>query len=121
MNRKNILIIIPLGLLVLGQIIGKFASNGVDINAIHIRQYMHFLPIFGIILLFMRGIIWIFILKNIKLTFAYPMMSSSYVIIIFLSWIFFDEAITMKKMLAAICIIIGCTFIAMANMEIKRT
>ena len=63
--------------------------------------------ILGLSLYFISAILYIFSLKKIELSIAYPTISISYVFIIFISHFIFGESLTTYKILGSILIALG--------------
>jgi uncharacterized membrane protein len=63
--------------------------------------------ILSMILTLMAGILWMGALKKFELSYAYPFISLSFVLIFILSIIFFREAITVNKIVGLVMIVIG--------------
>lgn len=61
----------------------------------------------GFLLYFLSAILYIYSLKKIDLSIAYPTVSLSYVAILFISFLIFGEAITLFKILGCSMIILG--------------
>lgn len=58
--------------------------------------------------------IWIVALSKTQVSIAYPMLSMGYIIVLFISWYFFKEAITLYKVIGIFLIILGIIFISKA-------
>lgn len=63
--------------------------------------------ILGFFLYGASAIIWLFVLKEFPLSVAYPSLSLTYVLIVILSRLFFDEPITKNKLSGIPLIIVG--------------
>ena len=61
----------------------------------------------GFLLYFISAILYIYSLKKIDLSIAYPTISLSYIAIIFLSFLLFGETITLLKIIGCAIIILG--------------
>lgn len=55
---------------------------------------------------------WIIALMKVDLSYAYPLFSLSYVLILFFSWIFFKEHISLARLLGMVIIISGIYLIS---------
>lgn len=66
----------------------------------------------GFVILLASTVIWLAALSRVNLSYAYPLASLSYVIILVASWIMFDEKITLNLLLGTILIGIGILFIS---------
>lgn len=61
----------------------------------------------GFLLYGISSIIWLFVLKRFPLSVAYPALSLSYIAIILLSWRYFEEPLTLYKLLGSVLIVLG--------------
>jgi len=99
------LVLLPLMLMVFGQIMFKMGS-----------AYGGFLNIFvitGYIALLSRSLIWIAVLRHLPLSFAYPVLSLSFVFILLASYYIFQEQLTFFKLTGCVLIIVGVSAISM--------
>jgi multidrug transporter EmrE-like cation transporter len=107
-----ILILLPLLLMVIGQIMTKMgAAAGSFVNTYIILGYTALLA---------RGLAWVFVLKRLPVSFAYPVMSISFVLILFASHYFFDETFTVYKVTGSLLIIAGATFTSLGKLAEDR-
>lgn len=65
----------------------------------------------GFFLYFISSILYIFSLRKIDLSIAYPAISISYIFIIFLSHFIFGESLGFYKILGSVLIILGVSLI----------
>lgn len=70
------------------------------------------LILFGLSLYGIGTIFWLAALSNVELSYAYPMISVSYVLIFLFSWIFFHEHISLTRILAMVIIVFGVYLIS---------
>lgn len=61
----------------------------------------------GFLLYGISSIIWLFVLKKFPLSVAYPILSLTYIAIVFLSWKFLGESLTINKIGGCLIIILG--------------
>lgn len=61
----------------------------------------------GLFAAVLAALFWMLVLRSLDLSFAYPFMVLSFVFVMFLSALFFDEPITAEKMVGLILIGIG--------------
>ncbi len=103
-NRSFYILFIPVLLMAAGQICAKTGSlmitseEGFPINIFLVMSYFF---------LILRGLIWVFILKYVELSAAYPFMSLNYVVILIISVLFFDESLTFSNMSGSVLITSG--------------
>jgi len=72
-----------------------------------IKVFFDFWIISGFAAAFLASIAWMATLTKFELSFAYPFMSLSFVIVFFLSIVFFHEVITWQKIAGLVLIISG--------------
>jgi drug/metabolite transporter (DMT)-like permease len=108
--KNHLLILITLFIIVLGQIVGKFASFNLSINSFSFVQFLQPLILLGYILMIIQGILWIFVLRNHDLSYAYPLLSFGYVFVFFFSILIFNETFSYMRLLSIMIIIIGVSF-----------
>ncbi|MGE4357225.1 MAG: EamA family transporter [Candidatus Omnitrophota bacterium] len=56
---------------------------------------------------FTSSLIWLMVLSRAELSYAYPMLSLGYIMIVFLSWIIFKENVSFWRWLGIILISFG--------------
>jgi len=98
------LVLIPLMLMVFGQIMFKIGSSYGD--------FLNIFVISGYLALLSRSIIWIAVLRRLPLSFAYPVLSLSFVFILFASYYIFQEQLTFFKLTGCVLIIVGVSAIS---------
>jgi multidrug transporter EmrE-like cation transporter len=118
MRKKHFyyLLIIPILLIVTGQTLGKIGA----LNASQRGQLVNIYLIFGYLCLIVRGLFWVIILKEIKLSVAYPIMSITYVFILFISHYIFREPIDINNILGTFLIISGIIMLSLGERRQKR-
>jgi multidrug transporter EmrE-like cation transporter len=72
-----------------------------------IKAFMDVWIISGLLAAFLASFTWAAALTKFELSFAYPFMSLSFVLVFILSLLFFGEAFTWQKMIGMILIILG--------------
>lgn len=70
---------------------------------------------FGAITYFLSFTLWIYILSKNNVSFAYPLMSLSYAVVMILSVYFFKEEVNFYQWLGVLLIISGTAFIFYKN------
>lgn len=66
----------------------------------------------GIAIYGFTTLVWLIILSRVKLSVAYPMLSSGYVLSILFSWMLFKESIPKIRIIGALIICIGVYLVA---------
>ena len=115
------LLLVPITLLVVGQISTKYGSlllNEASPETFFFK-FNSYIAV-GYFCLVLRGIVWVFILRKIELSVAYPIISISFVIILIFSYYLFGEQIPPQKVIGTFFIITGVISIGFSNTaEIK--
>lgn len=65
--------------------------------------------IMGTLLYVFSLVLWIYILTKAKLSFAYPAMSLSYIVVMFFSFYFFKETVNLYQWIGVFLIVSGVT------------
>ena len=113
-----IYILLTLLLTAYGQLILKWRIN---LHGAFPEQFKFQLYYFGKVLLdpyiissfaaaFLASLTWIAALTKFEISYAYPFMSLSFVIVLFFSYLIFNEPLTLNKMVGIILIMIGLYF-----------
>lgn len=63
---------------------------------------------------FLASLFWMAALKEFQLSKAYPMMSLSFICVLFLSYYFFDESLNLQKILGTCLVVAGIIIISKA-------
>lgn len=107
-------------LLAFGQVFTKLGSQQIDLNSLSLHRFFNRLIILGLLCLFLRGFIWILAIRHLNLSFAYPLLSLSFIIILLLSSIVFHERITVGKFLGSLLIIAGVFVNSLGEQETQN-
>jgi len=65
----------------------------------------------GLILYGVAMLFWLVILSRVELSYAYPMLSFSYVLIVLASWLIFDENLSPLRLMGVLFICLGVTMV----------
>jgi drug/metabolite transporter (DMT)-like permease len=102
--------------MVLGQITSKYGMSIIEKKELffNVPKYWFYLAI-GYVLLIIRGVVWVFSLKKINLSVAYPILSLSIVIVMIVSNIMFNEIITTGKIIGSVLIVSGVSLLSVKS------
>lgn len=103
-----LLITLTLLIMVFGQIMFKIGSS-------HSSLINTFI-VLGYVLLIVRGVFWILVLRKFPITFAYPFLSVSFVLLLVVSYYLFREVITLYKIIGSLFIITGVFFTSIGEL-----
>jgi multidrug transporter EmrE-like cation transporter len=65
----------------------------------------------ALVLYGMGFFLWIFVLTKFQLSYAYPIMAGTYIVVMILSWLFLGENITVLKLVGTLLVTLGVIFI----------
>ena len=108
---------------VTGQLILKKGMNDfgkIDISSLMVisqlfRAFFKPLILIGLVCYMISTIFWLVVLSKIDLSFAYPMVSISYVFVSLFSWIFLGEQISFYRWSGIAVICLGIFLISRSN------
>lgn len=87
-----------------------------------IMLVLHWPILLGLAIYFFFGIAWLKILADVPVSFAFPFLAISYIVIILGTWLFLDETITALKLVAIALIIVGVVCLSRSDTsEFERT
>lgn len=114
------LLFISIGLAVSGQLFMKAGMSNYQMGEINL---LNSIPMFlkiifrplvfiGFVCFLTSSFFWLLALSKVPLSFAYPLVSISYVLILFFSWLLFKEQVGPIRWLGAAIIIFGVYLIS---------
>ena len=114
------LILVSIALAVSGQLFMKVGMSNYQMGEITLLNFIpQFLRIMfrplvfiGFVFFLISSFFWLLALSKVPLSFAYPMVSISYVLILFFSWLIFRENVGPIRWLGAAIIIFGVYLIS---------
>ena len=68
--------------------------------------------VLGFALVFGGAIFWLAVISRVDLSFAYPMLALGYIIVVFASWLFFQEPLNAAKLVGVAVICSGVVILA---------
>ncbi len=117
--KDFILLFFNVLLTVMGQILFKHGMNTVGrVNSIRdvfgklTQAFLNPYVLSGIAIYGFTTLVWLIILSRVKLSIAYPLLSSGYVLSILFSWLLFKESIPKIRIIGAVIICIGVYLVA---------
>jgi multidrug transporter EmrE-like cation transporter len=117
MLQITLLILLDIVLVVLGQFFMKFGMNKVgNFGEMPFAEFLtkslsSYLVLIGIVLYAVSAIVWLAVLSKVDLSFAYPMLSFGYILILLISYFLLGENITVLRILGVALIMIGIFFL----------
>ena len=110
------MILIPIVLITFGQTCAKYGALKIAEGGSVLNIYI----LLGYTFLILRGLVWVVILKKMRLSFAYPFISISYVLILAISYYFFDEVIGINNIIGTVLIMLGVFAIGLSQVVNRR-
>jgi drug/metabolite transporter (DMT)-like permease len=110
-KSRYFLLLIPLALIVGGQ---TFSKIGVQ-KAVETTKVINGYVLLAYGFLFLRGVAWIFLLKLLRLSFAYPFMSASYFFILMISFFIFRESLSVWNIFGTCVIVFGVVLMSISE------
>jgi len=103
--KSALMVLVPVLIGVVGQLflksgmmqIGQFALNGPALLATFAKVATNFSVIFGMFLYGFSALLWLVVLSRMELSFAYPLLSVGYVLILLCSWLIFKENVSLVR------------------------
>lgn len=93
--------------------VGKVAIVGISSAASFAKGVVTTpLVVFGLFLYALSAGIWLVVLSRVELSFAYPMVGLSYVLVVLLSAVFLGEHVSAVRWLGALVILAGVVLIS---------
>jgi drug/metabolite transporter (DMT)-like permease len=118
---NGLLILLNTLILVSGQFLWKIGmtNRAVSFDSLGaiIRVMLSPYIISGLFLYGMATVLWLFILTKVPLSVAYPIQSIAYIIAVFGAYFFFQEEITIWKVIGVILIMAGVSFIGISEFQ----
>ncbi len=115
-KKMSVLILVAISVIlaVIGQLALKKGMTQVGETGVNELLTRKFITIFsnpfvliGVFFYGLGSLVWLVILSRAELSFAYPLLSTGYILIAVLSWVFFKEQLTMIKMSGIVLITVG--------------
>jgi len=106
-------LLLPLGIMLIGQTFAKLSGLVIESGGSIVNIY----SLFSYICLLSRGFIWIFIIRRMRLVFAYPAMSLNYILVLLVSHFFFHEEIISANLFGAGFITAGVILIGLGERQ----
>ena len=94
-------------------LVGSFGPPGITVLLGLARAVFTPFVFLGLALYAVSAMFWLMVLKQAKeLSYVYPLIASTYVIVLFLSWLLLQERITVVRLAGVVLICIGVVFVA---------
>jgi len=115
MLRPFLILVVAITFSVSGELLLKDGMN--KVGTLSFRPSL-FLPtlwrafttpqiIIGFALAFIAAIFWLAVISRVQLSYAYPMLSLSYVIVLFASWLLLGESLSLTRLIGVFIICSG--------------
>ncbi|HDP70195.1 MAG TPA: multidrug resistance protein [Actinobacteria bacterium] len=121
MNKSFLLILISVGLAVAGQVFLKVGMGQVgSIGSSSIANWQDTLLKviatpqiwLGLMLYGLSALSWLIVLSRVELSFAYPFAALGYAAVVFVSWLYLKEPVSLLRWLGVLVICLGVILIS---------
>lgn len=103
----------------IGQILVKLGATHLELDFSSAHLVGSLLAIFknlpvmsGLFLYGISFLLWVKVLTKLELSYAYPLVSLAYVLIMLVSWLAFKESLSIYRLLGTFLIILGVVLVA---------
>lgn len=120
MSKSLMMIFLSISLAVGGQLLLKTGMNAIGpITGDDVRTGASTITkvianpqvVIGLLLYFVSAAVWLIVLSRVDLSFAYPLLGSSYIIVLFAARFLFNEPVTAVRMGGVLLISLGVILI----------
>ncbi|MCL4465137.1 MAG: EamA family transporter [Chloroflexi bacterium] len=110
-----LLLLIAICLSVSGELLLKYGMNQVGALPMQpslilqglVRTFSQPTILLGFVLIFSGSIFWLAVISRVHLSYAYPMLSLGYILVVALSWAFLKESVTAMRFMGVLVICAG--------------
>lgn len=114
-----LLLLVAICFTVTGELLLKHGMNQHGVLELHpesllpslVRVFTNPFVLSGFALIFTGSIFWLSVISRVPLSYAYPMLSTSYILVVLASWLFLGEHITWVRMAGVAVIIAGVSLV----------
>ncbi|MFH1428895.1 MAG: hypothetical protein ABIH39_04030 [Candidatus Margulisiibacteriota bacterium] len=118
--KSVVMVLVPILIGVVGQLflkhgmmqIGTFAITTTALLATFIKVITNISVMFGFFLYGMSALLWLIVLSRMDLSFAYPLLSVGYILVLIFSWLFFKETVSIVRWSGVLVICFGVYLIS---------
>lgn len=104
---------------VTGELLLKQGMNTVGFFSLHPSQFFPMLPrvftnpfiLLGLASLGVGLVFWLSVLSRVPLSYAYPMLSTSYILVVLSSWLLLGEQISLARAAGTLVIVTGVALV----------
>lgn len=73
-----------------------------------LRSIQNVYVLLGIVLYGISFLVWLVVLSKMEITFAYPLLSLSVIVVSVISWVFFNETFNITRLIGIVITVSGC-------------
>lgn len=114
MNPRWVMVV-AIFLAACGQVVMKYGLRQINYGDIQFNSIVFFLRLaflnplvlLGFSLYGISSVLWLVVIHKVELSFAYPMLAGSYVLVALLSWLVFAESLSSTRMMGLGVIAVG--------------
>lgn len=102
-------LLLKTGMNAIGPITGEEVRNGASTI---VKVAANPQVVIGLMLYFVSAAVWLVVLSRVDLSFAYPLLGSSYIVVLIASRFLFNEPVTMVRLSGTLLISLGVILIS---------
>lgn len=114
------LLIVAICMSVTGELLLKHGMNSVGVLSLHPdnivsglwRSFTSPFVLLGFAAVFCGSIFWLSVISRADLSFAYPMLSLGYIVVVIASWVFLNEQLNPARLIGVLVISVGVVIIS---------
>ncbi len=91
---------------------GSLPSDLSGILIFVFRQLTNMWVLSGLFATFIAGVSWMLTMTKFEISYAFPFMSLNYILVLIAGFVFFDESLTVSKIIAVSLIMLGVIVMA---------
>ncbi len=118
--KYYVLLIVAITMSVTGELLLKQGMNQVGGLSLHPstivadlwRSFTSPFVLLGFVAVFGGSIFWLSVISRVQLSFAYPMLSLGYILMMIASWLFLKEDVTAVRMAGVFVICVGVVLVS---------
>jgi len=95
--------------------LGVLELRSDNLVPVFIRVFTNPFVLLGFIFLFGGSIFWLSMISRVPLSYAYPMLSTSYILVLGASWLFLGEQINPVQIIGVLVIMLGVSLVFWSN------
>ncbi|MBI2865680.1 MAG: EamA family transporter [Chloroflexi bacterium] len=110
---------------VTGELLLKHGMNNVGTFSLQpglvlsglVRAFTNAYVLGGFSFIFLGSVFWLSVISRVPLSFAYPLLSLSYVLVVIMAWLILKENVSLTRMVGIFIIVSGVVVVGLSKPE----